>query len=93
MTIDHVTALLHETIRTTLIVASPILAIAMIVGLGVSILQAATQVNEQTLAFVPKIVAVLGTLAILFPWIMRTVLDFATHLLDEISRLGGPGSS
>lgn len=91
MTIDGVTALLHDTIRTCLVVAAPILAVAMIVGLGISILQAATQVNEQTLSFVPKIVAVLGTMAVLFPWIMRTVLDFATQILAQVSRTGGGG--
>ncbi len=88
MTIEIVSALLQETIWTALLVASPFLAGAVVVGLSISILQAATQVNEQTLTFVPKIVVVLGTFAILFPWIMRTVIDFGIRLMTRAA--GGP---
>lgn len=81
MGIEQVSALLQETIRTALVVSSPFLAAAVVVGLVISILQAATQVNEQTLTFVPKIVLVLGTFSLLFPWIMGTVVDFGVRLM------------
>jgi flagellar biosynthetic protein FliQ len=56
----------------------------------VSILQAATQVNEQTLTFVPKIVLSLGVFALLFPWIMTTLVEFARRLLVDVATRGGP---
>ncbi len=89
MTLEQVTTILQETIRLALILASPVLASALVVGLTISILQAATQVNEQTLTFVPKIVCVLGTFALLFPWIMGSVVDFGERLM-RIAAQGGP---
>ena len=89
MTIDQVSELLRETIGTALLVSAPMLLSAMAVGLLVSIFQAATQLNEQTLTFVPKIVAVLGVFALLFPWIMQTLTDFGVKLL-RFSAGGGP---
>ena len=88
MTLEAISALLQETVQIALLVSSPFLAIAMVAGLAVSIFQAATQINEQTLTFVPKIVLVLGTFAVLFPWIMGNVLAFAMRLLDTIARGG-----
>ena len=90
MTIDQVSDLLRETIRVALLVSAPMLGIALVSGLLISILQAATQVNEQTLTFVPKIVLVLGTLGVLFPWMMRILVDFASNLLVQAAQRGGP---
>ncbi len=90
MSIEQVSTILQETIRIALVLASPILVVALLSGLFVSIFQAATQINEQTLSFVPKIVATLATFAALFPWIMATTVDFARGLMDGISTLGGP---
>jgi flagellar biosynthetic protein FliQ len=90
MALDQVSALLQETVKTALVVSAPFLAAAMVMGLVVSIFQAATQINEQTLTFVPKIVIVLGTFSLLFPWIMGTVVEFAGHLLARIASGGGP---
>ncbi|HVP29091.1 MAG TPA: flagellar biosynthesis protein FliQ [Myxococcota bacterium] len=90
MTVEQVGDLLRQTIWLALVVAAPLLFVALAVGLAISILQAATQVNEQTLTFVPKIVAVLGTFALLFPWIMRHVVDFGTQLLSNTALRGGP---
>lgn len=90
MTIDFVSDLLRETIWVALLVSSPMLAIALVSGLVISIFQAATQVNEQTLTFVPKIVLVLGTLGVLFPWMMRVLVDFGTRLLAEAALRGAP---
>ena len=90
MSVGQLSDLLRETIRIALWVSAPLLAAAVLVGLLISIVQAATQVNEQTLTFVPKIVVVLGTFALLFPWIMRTVTDFGLRLLTQVAERGGP---
>ena len=83
MDLESVSSLLQETIRVALLVSSPILAAAMGVGLAISILQAATQVNEQSLTFVPKILTVLLLFAVLFPWIMTELVDFGTQLVAD----------
>ncbi len=90
MTIEHATALLHETIRTALVLASPMLMTAMLSGLVVSVLQAATQVNEQTLSFVPKIILTLVVFATVFPWMMATLVDFGSSILAQVAQGGGP---
>ncbi|MCH7866283.1 MAG: flagellar biosynthetic protein FliQ [Myxococcales bacterium] len=85
MTIEEVSSLLRMTLYTTLVVSSPILGVALVVGLSVSIIQSATQINEQTLTMVPKIACVFGMFALLFPWIMRTIIDFATQVLVMVA--------
>jgi flagellar biosynthetic protein FliQ len=90
MTIDQVSNLFTETVRMVLIVAGPLMAVAMVSGLVISVFQAATQVNEQTLTFVPKIVLVLGAFVLLFPWMMRTMVDFGLRLLEQAAQRGSP---
>ena len=70
----------------TLITTLPVLLIAMIVGLIVGILQTATSIQEQTLMFIPKIVAVLFSLVFFGPWIFGQVGDLARKLLGELER-------
>ena len=89
MTIEVASDLLREAVRTSLTVSAPILLGAVSLGLLISVLQAATQVNEQTLTFVPKIVLVLVLFAVLFPWIMGTMVDFGLRLFDQAARVGG----
>ena len=88
MEVEQVGALVQGAIMTVLLVSAPILAGAMALGLTISILQAATQVNEQTLTFVPKIVVVLGLFALLFPWMMRTILVYAHALFETAANRG-----
>jgi flagellar biosynthetic protein FliQ len=88
--VEQVSALFQETIRTSLWLAAPILATALLTGLAISILQAATQVNEQTLSFVPKIVLTLVVFAVSFSWFMTTLVDFGHRLLTEVASRGGP---
>lgn len=90
MSVEQVSEIFAEAMRVTLMVAGPLMAVAMIVGLLVSIFQAATQVNEQTLTFVPKIVLVLVTFVVLFPWMMRTLVEFGTGLLIVAAQRGSP---
>jgi len=83
MTLDQVAQLVQGVVWTALLVSAPILLGATALGLLISIFQAATQINEQTLTFVPKIFVVLVTFALLFPWMMRTILDFSTHAITS----------
>ena len=84
MTSEYVMELFHNAMKVTLMLASPLLLAALISGLIISILQAATQVNEQTLSFIPKIISVLGTMAILGPWMLGIMLDYMHNLFDNI---------
>jgi flagellar biosynthetic protein FliQ len=82
-------ALLHQTMLVTLKLGGPVLTVALAVGLLISLVQAATQINEQTLAFVPKVLAIGATLMLSGSFMLGT-LDHFTHLLfDRIVALGG----
>jgi flagellar biosynthetic protein FliQ len=70
-----------------LVLSLPALAVALGVGLFISILQATTQVQEQSLTFVPKIVAVLITLAVLAPWLLKTTVTFTTNLYEQLPNM------
>jgi len=76
--------LFHNAMKVTLMIASPLLLAALISGLIISVLQAATQVNEQTLSFIPKIISVLGVIAILGPWMLGIMLDYMHNLFNNI---------
>lgn len=70
----------RDAMQTTLLLAAPILLCVLIIGLVVSIFQAATQINEQTLSFIPKLIGVFATLMIAGPWMLNTMLDYM-HLI------------
>lgn len=78
--------LAKEALATVLLVAGPILALSLVVGLLVSIFQATTQIQEQTLAFVPKILTVLGATVILAPWMLRVMMEFTIRLLSNMNQ-------
>lgn len=84
MTDQTVMTIAREAVLTILLVAGPALGIGMLVGLVVSIFQATTQIQEQTLTFIPKIVAVLVSLVIFGPWMIRRLVGFAERLLSEL---------
>jgi flagellar biosynthetic protein FliQ len=67
-----------------LVVAAPVLLIVLVVGLVVSVFQAATQINEATLSFVPKIIAAVAVLAIAGPWMMTTLVEYLQRVLQSI---------
>ncbi|MBO1265376.1 flagellar biosynthesis protein FliQ [Proteiniclasticum sp. SCR006] len=79
--------LLRSAFMTTIKAATPILIIAMVVGLIISILQATTQVQEQTLTFVPKMIAVLFSLILLGAFMMNTLIAFMNQSFDLIDKL------
>ena len=79
--------ILTQAITTVILCAAPMLIVAMVVGLLVSIFQATTQINEQTLAFVPKIVCVMLTLLIFGGYIFSTIGGFVTRLFSSINTI------
>jgi flagellar biosynthesis protein FliQ len=79
--------LLRNAFMTTIKAATPILLIAMVVGLVISILQATTQVQEQTLTFVPKMISVLFSLILLGAFMMNTLMAFMNQSFDLIDKL------
>ena len=80
MTPEFVVGFARQAIEMTLTIALPMLGIGMIVGITVSILQAATQIQEMTLTMVPKIVAIFVALIIAFPWIMDKMIAYTRNL-------------
>ena len=76
--------LARQAVILLLMVSAPILIVGMCVGLAVSILQAVTQVQEQTLSFVPKIVAMLATAVIVAPWASAKMLEFAGQMFGTL---------
>lgn len=84
MTPDQAIQIAREAMLVTLLLSAPMLGFGLIVGLLVSIFQAVTQINEMTLTFVPKILAVAAALAIFLPWIIRTLVDFTVNLLNQL---------
>lgn len=85
MTPEMVTDLGRQALYTMMIVSGPILAVALVVGLGVSILQAVTQINEMTLTFVPKIIAIAITVVVLLPWFIRVLVSYTSNVLGSIA--------
>jgi len=76
--------ILRLTITTVLLGSAPILAVALVVGLGISFFQALTQIQEMTLTFVPKIVAIFAALALTLPFIFGTLLRLSDQVFDLI---------
>lgn len=89
MTSESVITLAEQGIYTILIVSGPLLIIALVVGLIISIIQATTQIQEQTLAFVPKIIAVLLGMIILGPWMVSHMVQYATNIFSNLTRFVG----
>ena len=84
---NDVIRILTDAITTVVLSAAPMLIVAMVVGLLVSIFQATTQINEQTLAFVPKIVCVMLTLLLFGGYIFSRIGGFVTRLFDSLNNL------
>lgn len=87
MTEGMILEIIRQAILTIVIVASPVLLISMVVGLVVSIFQATTSIQDQTLTFVPKILAIFGSLIIFGPWMLGRLIEFTTWLLEYIARV------
>ena len=84
MTPEFVVHLGQQAIYTMLLISAPMLLSGLVVGLGVSIVQAVTQIHEVTLTFIPKILAVSLALMLALPWMMQKLIEFVTHLMRLI---------
>ncbi len=88
MTDVIVIKVLRESLMTVLIVSAPILGIGMVVGLVVAIFQTTTSIQEQTLTFIPKIVAIFMSIVIFASWIIRTLVNYTYKIFEMIEKIG-----
>ena len=79
--------LLKSMMLHALTIAAPVLVTAMVIGLAVSLFQAVTTIHEQTLAFVPKALAVIAVLLLLLPWIVRSLSEFAIAVISQMPQM------
>ena len=84
---DEVIYIARQGMLVAILIAAPMLGFGLLVGLLVSIFQAVTQINEMTLTFVPKIIAVAVAFAIFLPWILRLLVDFTVQLIQMFPNL------
>ena len=87
MTPELVVQLARRSFEATLLLSAPLLIFALVVGLLISIFQAVTSINEATLAFAPKIAAVMVALVIFFPWMMSYMSDFTREIFGMIANM------
>lgn len=89
MTPESIMSMGHQAILVTLMVAAPMLLVALVIGLIVSIFQAATQINEATLSFIPKLIGIFATLVLAGPWMLTILTDYLRSVLTNIAYLAG----
>ncbi len=89
MTPESVLSIFQHTLEIILLLVVVILVPALVVGLLVSMFQAATQINEMTLSFIPKLIVTLATLMIAGPWMLRMLVEYTTNLIRDIPSLIG----
>ena len=79
----------QRALEMTLLLAAPLLLVALVTGLIVGAFQAATQINEMTLSFIPKLVGMAGTLVVAGPWMLKTIVGYTRELFESIPGLIG----
>ena len=84
MTPEFITGFFMQAIKTAIFLAAPMLAVGLIAGVVVSMFQAATQINEMTLVFVPKMLGVALALLFFFPWMMKIIVGFTQDLIINL---------
>jgi flagellar biosynthetic protein FliQ len=89
MTPETIMSMGNQAIQVSLVLAAPLLLVALVVGLVISIFQAATQINEATLSFIPKLLAVFATMIVAGPWMLGQMLDYIRALFMSIPQLVG----
>ncbi|CAB3888284.1 flagellar biosynthesis protein FliQ [Achromobacter anxifer] len=87
MTAETVMTMTYQAMKIVLAMAGPLLLITLVVGLVISIFQAATQINEMTLSFIPKLLAMCGVLVLLGPWLIGVMVDYIRQLIGQIPML------
>ncbi len=86
MTSEFITGFFFEAIKIAIMLAAPMLLSGLLVGILVSIFQAATSINETTLTFIPKMLAVAAALILFFPWMMQTLVEFTARLFMNMNQ-------
>jgi flagellar biosynthetic protein FliQ len=86
VTSDYITGFFYEAIKITILLSSPMLLAGLLVGLLVSIFQSATSINEMTLTFIPKMLAVAAALVFFFPWMMQTLVGFTVQMFMSMNQ-------
>ena len=89
MTPETVMTVGTRALEITLLLAAPMLLVALVVGLLVGVFQAATQINEMTLSFIPKLIAMAATMAIAGPWMLKLIVGYTRELFESIPGLVG----
>ena len=89
MTPETVINLVQQALEVTILLSAPLLLAALVTGLVVSVFQAATQINEMTLSFIPKLLAIFATMVLAGPWMMNVIVDFTRRLFSAIPGLIG----
>jgi flagellar biosynthetic protein FliQ len=89
MTPESVMTMGRHAMEVALMIAAPLLLVALCIGLVVSIFQAATQINEMTLSFIPKLVGIMATLVIAGPWMLTILLDYMREMFAGIPTMIG----
>lgn len=87
MTPDTVMTLGRQAIEVTLMVSAPLLLVSLVIGLAISIFQAATQINETTLSFIPKLLGIFLTLVLAGPWLLTQLTDYFHFMLTSIATI------
>ena len=89
MTPELVMDIGRQAIEMTLLLSAPLLLAALVIGLIISIFQAATQINEQTLSFIPKLLGMFMVLILAGPWMLQMVVDYIRRLFESIPQIVG----
>ncbi len=89
MTPQTVLTIGQQALEVMLIVSAPMLLAALLVGLVISVLQAATQINEMTLSFIPKLIAMVAVLVVAGPWMLSVLVDYIRRLFESIPSVIG----
>lgn len=89
MTPEIIMGIGRQAIEMTLVLAAPLLLAALVIGLIISIFQAATQINEQTLSFIPKLIGMLLALILAGPWMLQIMVDYMRRLFESIPQIIG----
>jgi flagellar biosynthetic protein FliQ len=86
MTADYITGFFYEAIKVTILLSAPMLLAGLLVGFLVSIFQSVTSINEMTLTFIPKMLAVAVALIFFFPWMMQTLVGFTQQMFMSMNQ-------
>lgn len=87
MNAQAVMSMSYQAMKMALMLSAPLLLVVLAVGLVISIFQAATQINEMTLSFIPKLLALCGVLVLLGPWLANAMIDYIRSMLESIPQL------